>query len=39
LQVLLVNDLDEVDATVCSCGCCLVVLAVANYAPLELATH
>lgn len=38
-QELLVSDLDEVDAAACDCGCCLVVLSVANYEPLELATH
>ena len=36
---LLVSDLDEVDADVCDCGCCLVVLSVENYEPLALATH
>lgn len=38
-QELLVSDLDEVDDAACECGCCLVVLSVANYEPLVLAMH
>lgn len=36
-QELLVSDLDEADAAICDCGCCLVFLSVANYEPLALA--
>ena len=35
---ILVADLDEADEAVCDCGCCLVVLSVANYEPLALAS-
>jgi hypothetical protein len=31
---LWVADLDEAEAEVCSCGCCLVVLRVAGFEPL-----
>jgi hypothetical protein len=36
---LVVTDLDEADAAVCDCGCCLVLVSVANFEPLALATH
>jgi hypothetical protein len=36
---LVVSDFAEVDAAACDCGCCLVVLSVANFEPLVLAAH
>lgn len=36
---LVVTELDEVDTAACDCGCCLVVLSVANFEPLALAMH
>jgi hypothetical protein len=36
-QEVIVAELDEVDATVCDCGCCVVTLSVAVFEPLELA--
>ena len=34
---VIVAELDEVDESVCDCGGCVVVLAVANFEPLALA--
>lgn len=36
-QEVVVAELDEADAAVCDCGCCVVTLAVANFEPLALA--
>ena len=35
-QEIIVAELDEADAAICDCGCCVVTLAVANYEPLAL---
>lgn len=31
-QEIIVANLDEADAAVCDCGCCVVTLSVANFA-------
>jgi len=36
-QEIVVAELDEADAAVCDCGCCVVTLAVAGFEPLALA--
>lgn len=35
-QELVVAELDEADAAVCDCGCCVVTLSVAGFEPLAL---
>ncbi|MGN6814736.1 MAG: hypothetical protein ACTHK3_01455 [Solirubrobacterales bacterium] len=30
-QELIIAELDEADAAVCECGCCVITLAVANF--------
>ena len=35
-QEIVVAELDEADAAVCDCGCCVVTLAVAGFEPLTL---
>lgn len=36
-QEIVVAELDEADAAVCDCGCCVVTLSVAGFEPLALA--
>lgn len=36
-QEIVVAELDEADAAVCACGCCVVTLSVANFEPVALA--
>lgn len=36
-QELVVAELDEAEAAVCGCGCCVETLTVANFEPLALA--
>lgn len=36
-QEIVVAELDEADAAVCGCGCCVITLAVASFEPLALA--
>jgi hypothetical protein len=36
-QEVIVAELDEVEAVVCDCECCVVALAVASFEPLPLA--
>lgn len=36
-QEIVVAELDEADAAVCDCGCCVITLSVAGFEPLALA--
>lgn len=35
-QEIIVAELEEADAAVCDCGCCVITLTVAGYKPLAL---